>query len=172
MPLEKKTRTIIIVGILVMLVGGASSFGGLYYSAVTQIEIDVDKIYITRIGYGGILLNPTIDLDLEIHTLISNPTIMPVTIEYAQFEIYLEDVFYGNGQTSSFKAIREPSALTIDVFLVNIGGLMHLELLDLIILGNSKTMTIRITTVKVVGLTIELNQDINVVVAQEDIVLI
>ena len=66
---------------------------------------------------------------------------------------------------------RVPSTLTIDTFLENMGRVMYLELADLIILGNSKVITIRITIVKGVGITLEINQDIDVTVAQEDILI-
>ena len=92
-----------------------------------------------------------------------------MSIGFVQFEIYLEDVYYGEGEISSFKATREPSSFTIDVFLENIGGTMYVELADLVLLGHSKVITIRITTVKTIGITVNLNQDIDVVVAQEDI---
>ena len=170
MGLSKKSWAILSVGlILVVLGGGGGIFGGLYYRAVSQIEIDVNHIYITDFSKGGTLLNPTMDVDLEIHASISNPTNIAVKIEYALFEIYFDGIYSGEGQTSSFTATKTPSPMVIDMLLDDIGGEQYLILADLIILGNSKVVTVHITTVMVYGFAVEINTDINVTVTQSDI---
>ncbi|MCF2138844.1 MAG: hypothetical protein K9W44_02155 [Candidatus Lokiarchaeota archaeon] len=168
MTLSKKSRTLVIIGIIITVLGGTGTFGGLYYRAVNQIEVDVEHIYITNYSIGGTLLNPTMDVSLEINALISNPTNIAVEVEYAQFEIYLDGLYSGDGQTSSFTATKTPSPMKINTFLDDIGGSQYLLLADLILLGNSKVATIRITNVKVMGIIVEINQDINVTITQED----
>ncbi len=169
MGLSKKGWTILSVGLILVVLGGGGTFGGLYYRAVSQIEVDIDHIYITDFSTGGTLLNPTIDVDLEIHASISNPTSIAVEVDYALFEIYFDGVYSGEGQTSSFAATKTPSPMLIDLLLDDIGGEQYLLLADLILLGNSKVATVRITTVMVWGIAVEINTDINVTVTQSDI---
>ena len=170
MGLSKKGWTFLSLGIIfVALGGGGGTFGYLYYQAVSQIEIDIDHIYITDSSLGGTFLDPTMDVDLEIHASISNPTNMAVEIEFARFELYFDGVYSGEGQTSSFAATQTPSPMIIDTLLDDIGGDQYFMLFDLIVLGNSKVATVRITTVKVWGFSIEINTDINVTVSQSDI---
>ena len=168
MGLSKKNGIILAVAIILVVLGGGGIFGGLYYRAVSQIEVDIDHIYITdsSISLG---LNPTIDLDLEIHASISNPTSIAVEVDYALFEIYFDGVYSGEGQTASFAAEKSPSPMLIDLLLDDIGGEQYLMLADLILLGNSKVATVRITTVMVWGIAVEINTDINVTVTQSDI---
>jgi len=109
------------------------------------------------------------DVDLEIHASISNPTSISVEVDYALFEIYFDGVYSGEGQTSSFAATKTPSPMLIDLLLDDIGGEQYLLLADLILLGNSKVATVRITTVMVWGFAVEINTDINVTVTQSDI---
>ena len=169
MGLSKKGWTILSVGLIFVVLGGGGIFGWLYYQAVSQIEVDIDHIYITDSRIGGTILNPTMDVDLEIHASISNPTSIAVEIDYAQFELYFDGVYSGEGQTSSFAATKTPSPLLINTLLDDIGGEQYLMLADLILLGNSKVATVRITTVMVLGFTVEINTDINVTVTQSDI---
>lgn len=169
MPAKKKTRLILLIGFLVLLLGGGGGFGALYYNAVSQIDVDIETIYITRYDLGGTLLNPTMDVDLEINAKISNPTTISVDITYATFEIYFEGDFCGTGQTDPFKASQVPSDLRIESYLEDIAGSMYVELFDLVVLGNSKTVTIQILVVKTMGISFELNQNISVVVTQDDI---
>ncbi|MHA1746472.1 MAG: hypothetical protein ACTSWW_10760 [Promethearchaeota archaeon] len=167
---SKKTGvTIFVVGLIVGVLGGGGTFGYLYYQAVNQIEIEIDHIYVTDSSLGGTILNPTIDVDLEIHASISNPTSIAVEIEYVMFELYFDGVYYGNGQTSSFAATQTPSPMVIETLLDNIGGEQYLLLFDLIVLGNSKVATVRITTIKVWGFAVELNLNINQTITQSDI---
>ncbi len=169
---SKKGWTIIaVIGVLGIL-GGGGTFGALYYQAVNQIEIEIDHIYITDYTINTSLLdplNPTIDVDLDIHASISNPTNIAIEIEYVLFELYFDGVYYGNGQTSSFAATQTPSSMVIETLLDDIGGDQYVLLFDLIVLGNSKVATVRITTVKVWGFAVELNVDINQTIPQSDI---
>jgi len=169
MGLSKKSGIILAVAIILVVLGGGGIFGGLYYRAVSQIEVDIDHIYITDFSVGGTILNPTMDVDLEIHASISNPTSISVEVDYALFEIYFDGVYSGEGQTSSFAATKTPSPMLIDLLLDDIGGEQYLLLADLILLGNSKVATVRITTVMVWGFAVEINTDINVTVTQSDI---
>ncbi len=166
---SKKARNFILFGIIFSVLGGGSAYGGLYYRAVSQIEVDVEHIYITGYSFGGSVFNPTMDVDLEIHASISNPTIVAVEIEYAQFELYFDGVYFGEGQTSSFIATQIPSPMEIEMLLDDISGDQYLPLADLIIFGNSKNVTIRITNVKILSFIVEINQDINVTITQSDI---
>ena len=165
----KKSRNLIIVGIIVGLLGSIGIFGGIYYNAVTGLEIEVENIYITDSSLGGTLLDPNIDVDLEIHALVSNPTILPVSIKNVQFDLYLEDEYIGDGETGTFRATKSPSDLVIVVELEDLDGIVYLEMLDLILLGHSKTITVTITYVEVFFMILEPNQDIDVIVEQEDI---
>ena len=169
MSLSKKGRTIIILGIIFCILGGGGAFGGLYYQAVKNIEIDIEHIYITGSSIGGTPFTPTVDVELEIHAVISNPTRIAVEIDYALFEIYFDREYSGYGQTSPFAATQTPSPLQIDMVLDDLGLTQSLILYDLIIRGNPKVATIRITTVQVFGIAVEINQDINVTISQSDI---
>ena len=173
MSLSKKTGwTILAVGMIVGILGGGGAFGYLYYQAINQIEIDVDHIYIT--DYSVTVspldpLNPTMDVDLLIHTNISNPTNMAVEVEYVQFELYFDGVYSGAGETSAFTATQIPSLMEIEMLLDYIGGEQYALFAGLIFLNNSIITTVRITTVKVWGFTLEINTDINVTISQSDI---
>ena len=59
--------------------------------------------------------------------------------------------------------------MQIDMVLEDLGLAQSRILYDLIIVGNSKVFTIRITTVHAFGFAIDINQDINVTVSQSDI---
>ncbi|MHA1518777.1 MAG: hypothetical protein ACTSRK_01215 [Promethearchaeota archaeon] len=165
--MSKKVGIFITIGVIVCILGGGGIFGGLYYQAVSQIEVDIDDIYIT--DYSINLLDLSMDVDLEIHASISNPTSIAVEIDYVLFEIYFDGVYSGNGQTSSFSATQTPSPMIIDALLDDIDEDQYLILYDLIFVGNSKVATIRITTVQAFGFAIEINQDINVTVSRSDI---
>ncbi|QEE15498.1 hypothetical protein DSAG12_01324 [Promethearchaeum syntrophicum] len=170
MSLSKKKKGIIFaVTIILVILGGGGIFGGLYYNAVSQIEVDIDHVYITGFSEGGTFLNRTIDVDLEIHASISNPTSIAVEVDYAQFELYFDGVYSGEGQTSSFAATKTPSPMIIDVLLDDISGEQYLLLADLIFFGNSKVATVRITSVMIWGIAVEINTDINVTVTSSDI---
>ncbi len=165
--MSKKVGIFITIGVIICVLGGGGIFGGLYYQAVSQIEVDIDDIYIT--DYSINLFDQSMDVDLEIHASISNPTSIAVEIEYALFEIYFDGVYSGEGQTSSFAATQTPSTMIIDTLLDDIDEDQFILLYDLIIMGNSKVATIRITTVHAFGFAIDINQDINVTVSQSDI---
>ncbi|MHA1673693.1 MAG: hypothetical protein ACTSYI_08690 [Promethearchaeota archaeon] len=167
--MSKKVGIFITIGVIICVLGGGGIFGGLYYQAVSQIEVDIDDIYITGSSIGGTPFNPTVDVDLEIHASISNPTSMAVEIDYALFEIYFDGLYTGEGQTSSFAATQTPSPMQIDMVLEDLGLAQSLILYDLIKNGNSKVVTIRITTVHAFGFAIDLNKDINVTVSRSDV---
>jgi len=89
--MKTKIIAVIVLAILVILVGA-----GLYLfsqiqekEAFKNVEIDFESVEIKDIGVEQITLN----LNLKVH----NPNKIPATLDGADYEIYLEGIYMGNG---------------------------------------------------------------------------
>lgn len=167
--MNKKGRIFLVVGIIVCVLGTAGTFGGLYYKAISQLTIEIDKATITGFTLKGTVLNPQLDMDLAINCTISNPTVLTVNVERVDFEIYFEGSFYGSGHTSAITATRTPTPFTVYTQLEDVGGEKYIELYDLLVLGHDKILTMHIVNVTASGITIPLNYNVNQTITQDDI---
>jgi hypothetical protein len=167
--MQKKAKTFLILGIVIFILGVPGTYGLLLYNAASQIEVDIEHIYITSLSPGGTLLNPTMDLGLEIHAQVSNPTAVAVSADFITFDIYLEGEYFGEGNTTAIRASQVPSTVLVNVDLLSLGGDVYLTLASLAIPGNSLLVTITITGAQVVGIHIQLDQSIDTTITAADI---
>jgi hypothetical protein len=144
----------LIVTALIVIVAGAGIYMGFFINSATQLKFEVKDVYIDKVSGIG-----TVDVDMRILTNVTNPTDFPLpTIDGGTFRVSINDTYMGPGVFGSFTATKAGALLMVEFNATS-------SILDIVttfgnyLIGHDIEIQILIVSVKIFGITIDINQE-------------
>ncbi|MHA1719226.1 MAG: hypothetical protein ACTSWX_12785 [Promethearchaeota archaeon] len=164
MDFKSKKFLIPIITIFILSIG-LGGFIGRYIYTAKNIEVDIDYIEIIDSNVGGTILNPDVDIEMNLRGTVKSPTAINISVDSISYYLKIDGVDFGPGVVGSFKASKSPSPLIIHHNAENLGYDAGIVITNLL-LGENVTIQINILTITMMGITFEVNStssfDVNI----------
>jgi len=143
-----------IITAIIVVVAGAGIYMGLFINAATQMNFEVKDIYVDNITAG--IMNS--EMDMRILTNATNPTDFPVTIDGGSFRVYVNDTYMGPGVFGGFTATKTGALMMVEYNATStLSGIF--TIFSNYLIGHDIEIKILILSVKIFGITIDINQE-------------
>jgi len=164
-----KSKKFLITVISILIIGaGFGTFLGRYYFTAKNLEIDIEKMDILSYESSGTFLNPTFDIEIDLHGTIKSITSIDISVESVSYSMKIDGKNFGPGVVDGFNASKTPSPLIIHHNAENI-GLNDYSIILNFILGVNITVEITLLTVTMMGITFNLNSVTSFVINVDDL---
>lgn len=151
MNFKSKKFLIPVISIFILSIGFGVFIGRFYY-IINNLEIDIQYVTIIGSQIDGTILNPDIDIEMELYGTVKSPNSINVSVDFIEYIMKIDGVDFGPGVVGCFTISRNLSPFIIHHNAENLGWDAGFVIANLL-LGENLTVQITIMSIKMNDMT-------------------